>query len=142
MKVKNAELGAILGKLNSLKGLFLAGDVSLAVVDLKEQIQSKLGQVEKAMIDIAESICTKGEDGKALKETRQDSKGTYIEYKFPTPEFEEKFKDEVSKLQDGESELSVTMTSMSREAIITMKGITPDQVEALLILCPPKLTKA
>lgn len=141
MNVKNIALGTTLSTLDSLKGLFLEGDVALAIVDLRNQIEVKLNLAEKAMMSVAESLCTKDDDGKPVKETKQTEKGIYISYKFPTPEDELKCQVELGKINDTEVELNISPSSMSREVISKMK-CTTDQTEALLLMCVPKLAKA
>jgi hypothetical protein len=133
MKMKNAQLGLAIASMDTLKGLVLEGDIALAAVKMRKQLQNKFDEIEEAKKNVIESLCTKDENGKAEQNIITEKGFQYASYKFESEEISKKCGLEIDKILSGEAEIESGKIMEGR--LLTIK-CSAEQMEALLLLIP------
>lgn len=134
MIVKNGKLNSIAGKLNSLRGIDLAGDINLAIIDLKVDLSKKIKDLNIITNAAIDSLCVLDENNKPVTETEEVEGGlTYFKYKFPDIETENKCKELINQIDNRDVEIIIPASTITREMISGIKCKT-EQTEALLLM--------
>jgi hypothetical protein len=133
MKMKNAQIVVAIASLDTLKGLAMEGDIALAAVKMRKQLQNKFDEIEEAKKNVIESLCTKDESGKPKQKIITEKGFQYASYEFETNEISKQCGAEIDKILAGEVEIE---SGKILEGRLTTMKCSAEQMEALLLLTP------